>query len=146
MRELIRTMEAAGVDATGLKQGLLALEADDRKSGNTGSTSNGTSNLESGVKCLSGSWTREICGGGGTASVSFSGGSSGSGSFEDMDCTKQCPRVFPFTYQVLSDSSMTIEYGMGQICGEPKQPKGGTQAWSCSAGILQFGNTYTRSR
>ena len=145
IRETIRAMEAQGLDTSAFKPLLEEAEAKDRKAAASGDASaNSGNSLEAGAKCLSGSWQRDICGGTATASVRFSGGTSGSGSFSDTDCTRQCTRHFPFRYTLLSNTSMTIEYGEGQICGETKTPKGGNQAWSCSAGLLQFGNTYTR--
>ena len=109
-----------------------------------GETDSGAGGGTSGFACLSGTWRRSICNGTQQATVTFSGGQQGTGTFSDVDCTASCTRSFTFNYNATSESSMTIQYTGGQICGTPTVPNGGTQAWSCTNNQLTFGNLYNR--
>jgi|GEM_PF-5259838 len=91
--------------------------------------------------CIVGTWTNSICGGSYTATLTFS--SDGSGSLNDYDCTGQCSRYVPFTW-VDNGSYCTLNYGSGTLCGQPFNPTGGDQPYTCSGNTLMFGNEYTR--
>lgn len=91
--------------------------------------------------CIVGTWTRSICGGAYTATLSFS--ADGSGYLDDYDCTGQCSRYVPFTWQDFG-SYCTLAYGNGTLCGLPFNPAGGDQDYTCSGNTLVFGNQYTR--
>lgn len=145
LREQIRQMERQGADVTTLKKLLADLEREAERSPDVAAAMN--AQAESGYKCLQGTWKRTICGGTSTATVKFildPDGRNGTGIYSDVDCARVCSRSFSFKFQASNDTSMRVEYTNGEICGERRVPTGGQQAWSCRAGTLQFGQTFTR--
>jgi hypothetical protein len=102
----------------------------------------GQANLFQG-SCPVGLWTRQVCGGGITASIAFR--NDGTGYFTDRDCNTGCDREFRFNWSA-SGGSVTLSYFYARVCGQTDPiPTGGSQAFSCSGDLLTVGATYVRA-
>mgnify|MGYP000542480612 CR=1 FL=1 len=97
-------------------------------------------------ECLVGRWEGTICGGTQKRILTFSGGPSGVGTFEDVDCTRICTRRFTFNYSPAGASAKRVEYTDGEICGSARIPNGGVQTYSCSGDSATWGMPLRRVR
>lgn len=93
--------------------------------------------------CPVGTWSRSICGGSATATISFS--ADGTGYFADTDCAIGCSRRYDFNWTA-SGGTATLQYTRATSCiPNTPLPSGGSQSFSCSGNTLTIGSTYTRT-